>query len=114
MDSVGRKIRELRKIRKLTQEQLVERCGVSPSCISRWENDVLRPTAKNIESLSTALSANITELFPSYAVQPSESLIVREIVSIVEQMTEPEQKFVLETLIHYQEVRNSLTKDSIT
>ena len=113
MDSIGRKIRELRKIRKLTQEQLAERCGVSPSCISRWENDVLRPTAKNIESLSTALSANITELFPSYTVQPSESLIVREIVSIVEQMTEPEQKFVLETLIHYQEVRNSLTKDSI-
>ena len=36
------------------------------------------------------------------------------IVSIVERMTEPEQKFVLETLIHYQEVRNSLTKDSIT
>lgn len=113
MDSIGGKIRELRKIRKFTQEQLAERCGVSSSCISRWENDVLRPSAKNIESLSTALNANITELFPSYAVQPSESLIVREIVSIVEQMTEVEQKFVLETLINYQEVQRVFAKDSI-
>lgn len=113
MDSIGGKIHELRKLRKLTQEQLAERCGVSPSCISRWENDLLRPTAKNIESLTIALSASITELFPSHAVQPSESLIVREIVSTVEKMTEPEQKFVLETLIHYQEVQKFLTDNSI-
>ena len=65
MDSIGRKIRELRKIRKLTQEQLAERCGVSPSCISRWENDALRPTARNIESLSTALSPCMSKWWES-------------------------------------------------
>lgn len=113
MDTFGKKIHELRIMRKLTQEQLAERCGVSTSCISRWENDSLQPTAKNMIALSEALSANITELFPSYAVQPSESFVVREILSIVEQLTEPEQKLVLETLTHYQEVRQFLLKDSI-
>lgn len=107
MDSFGEKIRELRKIRKLTQEQLAERCGVSTSCVSRWENDSLQPNSKNILALTKALDANITELFPSYAVQLPESMIIREIISILEDMSESEQKFVLETLIRYQEVKIS-------
>ena len=38
--SVGNRIREVRKARGLTQEQLAETIGVSRQAISKWESGV--------------------------------------------------------------------------
>lgn len=40
-NSLGNMIRHYRKRCGLTQEKLGELCGVTPSCVSRWENDNL-------------------------------------------------------------------------
>ena len=40
MQTIGEKIAELRKERKLTQEQLAEQMHVSSQAVSKWENDI--------------------------------------------------------------------------
>lgn len=40
---IGNKVRELRKKRGLTQEQLAENIGVSFQAVSKWENDIALP-----------------------------------------------------------------------
>ena len=41
--SMGRKIKELRRKRGLSQKELANYLGVSFQTISKWENDVLMP-----------------------------------------------------------------------
>jgi len=40
---IGNKIKELRKKRRITQEQLAEKIGVSFQAISKWENNIALP-----------------------------------------------------------------------
>lgn len=60
---LGQKIQQLRKERKITQEQLAELVGIDPKNISRIENGNNYPTAENLTSIAEALSVNIYELF---------------------------------------------------
>ena len=105
--SFGNRLKNLRKIRGLTQEQLAERCQVSTSCVSRWENDKLQPNSSNVQALSAALSVDIAELFPTSTEDLPESLVIREIVSLVKQLTGDEQVFILDTIIRYKKMKDS-------
>ena len=40
---IGKKIKELRKNHRITQEQLAEKIGVSFQAVSKWENDIALP-----------------------------------------------------------------------
>lgn len=42
-ERIGKFIQQLRKEKKLTQEQLAEKLGVTNKSISRWENGVYMP-----------------------------------------------------------------------
>lgn len=106
--SFGTRLRKLREARKLSQEKLAERCHVSSSCVSRWETDSLEPNYKNILALAQALEVEVVDLFPTSGHILPQSLLIRETVSALEQMTEPEQEFFLETIKRYQEMKESL------
>ena len=41
--NIGNKIRELRKQRGITQEQLAESIGISFQAVSKWENNIALP-----------------------------------------------------------------------
>lgn len=105
--SFGNRLQNLRKIRGMTQEQLAERCQVSTSCVSRWENDKLKPNAGNVQALSTALAVDIVELFPTSTEDLPKSLVIREIVSLLKQFSGDEQAFILETMIRYKKMKDS-------
>lgn len=53
--TIGDRIRIVRKEQKLTQPELAKRAGVSKGAISQWENDIVHPTGKNLYSLAEAL-----------------------------------------------------------
>ena len=42
--NIGNKIRELRKQRRITQEQLANSIGVSFQAVSKWENNIALPS----------------------------------------------------------------------
>lgn len=60
---IGRKLKEARVRRLLTQEQLAEKAGVSPSTIVNIERDQTAPHFRTIRKLAQALDVDPTSLF---------------------------------------------------
>jgi transcriptional regulator with XRE-family HTH domain len=54
--SIGKKILRARQELNLTQKQLAEKMGQDSSAVARWETDVFKPSAKNIEKLAAVLN----------------------------------------------------------
>ena len=59
----GKRIRELRRERKLTQAQLAERVELSINYISQIETGVASPTFETIVKLAEGLGVEIKQLF---------------------------------------------------
>lgn len=51
MESIGDKIKKLRKERHVSQEALAYGVGVTANTVSRWEKNAISPTATNLEAL---------------------------------------------------------------
>ncbi|MBI5525502.1 MAG: helix-turn-helix transcriptional regulator [Deltaproteobacteria bacterium] len=68
---MGRRIRELRKERHLTQSQLAEKADLTQVSIGYYERGVKFPSAGTIERLARALGARPEDLFKE---QPTDSL----------------------------------------
>lgn len=56
---MGNRIKELRKIHHLTQDQLGEMCGAGKSAVSQWEKNMTQPTLSNILTLRERLGFSI-------------------------------------------------------
>ncbi|WP_180272658.1 helix-turn-helix domain-containing protein [Konateibacter massiliensis] len=59
---LGRKIYELRKINKLTQEQLAKALGVSTPAVSKWETGTSMPDIALLAPLARMLHTNLDDL----------------------------------------------------
>ncbi len=60
--SLGKNIQYLRKLKKITQEQLAERMSVSRQTISRWETDEIVPELHKLVALSEMFSCKLDAL----------------------------------------------------
>ena len=88
-ERIGSFIADMRKERKLTQEQLAERLGVSNRSISRWENGKTLPDISLMEDICEALGITISELLNGEKETPA--LGTKEAVTLVAALTEQEQ-----------------------
>lgn len=61
-EKIGKFIAEKRKKRKLTQEQLAEKLGVTDRAVSNWENGKNMPDLSMFKSLCDELNISINEL----------------------------------------------------
>lgn len=59
----GKKLKELRLQKAVTQEQMAERLGVSPQAVSKWENDINLPDIQLLPEISIYFGVTIDELF---------------------------------------------------
>lgn len=61
---MGYKIKELRELRRMTQETLAERSGISRGTISALENGTMRTTTtKTLLCLAKALETTVDNIF---------------------------------------------------
>lgn len=61
---MGYKIKEIREAKRMTQEELAEKSGISRATISAMENGVDRnTTSKTLLSLARALGVTIDQIF---------------------------------------------------
>jgi len=60
--TLGEKIRELRKGKNWTQDELAEKVGIHGRHISRIENDHARPTRKVLKRFAEAFEISVDEL----------------------------------------------------
>jgi transcriptional regulator with XRE-family HTH domain len=61
--NLGKRIAELRRLRKLTQEQLGEAVGCSVEFISLVERGVNAPSVAGLEKFAKGLKVEVKELF---------------------------------------------------
>ena len=62
-EKTGKFIAECRKNKKMTQEELAEKIGVSRKSISRWENGKSMPDYGILDILCKTLNISINELY---------------------------------------------------
>lgn len=60
---IGKKIKELRLQRNLTQEELAKGLGLTAQAVSKWENQVTAPDIQLLPELSALLGVTIDGLF---------------------------------------------------
>ncbi len=82
--NIGNKIRELRKQRGITQEQLAESIGISFQAISKWENNIALPDITLAPVLASYFGVSMDELF---------DFNLKEIEYAVEHITEEAYKY---------------------
>ena len=63
MESLGTKLRTLRKLQGLSLKQLAERVNCSPSYLSMVENDRLDPSVSRLKKIVDAVGKTIVDLF---------------------------------------------------
>jgi len=67
---LGARIKELRKLRRLTQEQLAEKVDLATRYISLIEVGRSSPSLETIENIARALQVEIRDLFEFVHLQP--------------------------------------------
>lgn len=60
---IGKKIKELRTLYNLTQEELASRTELTKGYISQLENDLAEPSISTLEDIVRALGTNLSEFF---------------------------------------------------
>jgi transcriptional regulator with XRE-family HTH domain len=64
MDDVGRQVKKLREERGWTQPKLAVEAGMAVSAVNQIENGKRSPSAASLIKLATALSCEVSDLFP--------------------------------------------------
>lgn len=67
---IGSKIKELRMLNGLTQEELADRSELSKGFISQLENDLTSPSIATLEDILQCLGMTISEFFAKEKEQP--------------------------------------------
>ena len=60
---LGKRIKEIRLSKNLTQEQLSELTGIGPSSLSKIESGIYHPTDDNLEKIALALKVEPYKLY---------------------------------------------------
>ena len=82
---IGKRIRELRKERHMTQEQLADLIGISFQAVSKWENGIALPDITLVPRLAQIFGVTTDELFAYNAM---------EIRDEIEQCVEKARKYI--------------------
>jgi len=75
--NMGERIRELRRERALTQEEVARRLNISAQAVSKWENAVSYPDLELLPPLSELLGVSIDALFREDAESETEDCCSR-------------------------------------
>ncbi len=71
----GKRVKELRKSKKLTQEQLAKEIGMDTQNFCKMENGSHFPQTKNLYKIAIALNVEIKDLFDYSHFEQKEELI---------------------------------------
>lgn len=90
-ESIGIKIKEIRKRKKISQEKLAEMVSMNHRSIVRLENNQTIPTLETLEKIAVALGVRISDFFEDKTVKKRND-IIKDINDCVETMSDEELK----------------------
>jgi len=89
---LGARLRQLRHARRLTQEQLAERAGLSYKFVGEVERGLGNPTLTTLAALSQALGVGLVDLLALETdrprLSPRQASQVREAIASIETLVE--------------------------
>lgn len=88
---LGARIKEVRKSRKISQEQLSEKVDVDPRYISRIEVGRSYPSLETLENIARALEVEVKELF-DFSHQEARPDSIEQINTFLKEMTDDDLK----------------------
>ena len=90
MESIGERIKRLRKEKKLTQSQLGEFLGVEKSAVAKWENG----RTKNLKRETIQAMAQLFGVRPSYILEGDDYKIMlnQQEIILVQQFREADEQ----------------------
>lgn len=94
LENFSRNVARLRKLKKLSQQELADMIGVNKQTISNIERGERFVTGENLDRLAEALDANAVQLFGT-----EEEIAALDVPKIYEQITTYEQK--LDTILSF-------------
>lgn len=98
---VGKKIRALRHIRNLTQQQLADKIDVKFQQVQKYETGANRVSASRLSNIAAALDAPITAFFPDAGQDPAAPLIdprLHQIAGKLDSMTPDQAESVINAM----------------
>ncbi|MGE7020842.1 helix-turn-helix domain-containing protein [Solibacillus cecembensis] len=100
VDIVGINIREIRKRKKLTQEELAEKCGLQTSYLAGVERGDRNITLQTLEKIALGLEINAKELFelesPLNKLTLEKKQLLRVFTSYMQDKSEKEIKLLID------------------
>ncbi len=72
---IGKKIKEIRKRKKISQEKLAEMTEMNHRSILRLENSQCTPTIETLEKIAKALNVKVIDFFATETIKSREDLI---------------------------------------
>lgn len=112
LNTLGERVKYLRKVHKINQQELAEATNISRSNISKIENDTLSPTANSIVSLANYFNIS-TDWLLTGAVNPSTSNLELEWLKDLNEEERAELSTIVEFLKFKRENRK-LNDDSVS
>ncbi len=109
--SIGERISDLRREKKLSQGQLAEALDVSRQAISKWENDQSSPDTLHLVKLADVLDTEVAYLATGVKPVYEEAPIVVNMVKKVDKVVEVEkvvEKPVIRRIVRVKYRRNPL------
>lgn len=109
--SIGERIADLRREKKLSQGQLAEALDVSRQAISKWENDQSSPDTLHLVKLADVLDTEVAYLATGVKPVYEEAPIVVNMVKKVDKVVEVEkvvEKPVVRRIVRVKYRRNPL------
>lgn len=97
-NNLGEKIRQLRKSRGLTQEQLAEKLDIDNKHLSKIENGDHKPTYKLILKLAEVLQINIYDLSNQTAHKEDDKTYIKSLKILNSAKNKKEKEYYLEAL----------------
>lgn len=94
---VGKRIRSLRKIRDLSQEELAEKADISSKYLGEIERGKSNLTIDILEKLSASLEVNVVDLFESQH-ESSRTILKQEINLLIREANDTELKTIFRVL----------------
>lgn len=100
-DKIGALIAQLRKEKKMTQEQLAELLDVSNRSVSRWETAATMPDLPMFYRISEVLDVSLTELLNGERISEEEAGGRKERIDLVIRLSEEEKMRKVKKLNRY-------------
>ena len=98
---IGAFLRELRKEKNLSQEQLAERFGVSSRSVSRWENGNTMPDISIMIELADYYEVDLRELLSGERKSENMNNELKETLTMVADYTEEDKNKILNKVFLY-------------